>query len=352
MPTLSRWFTNHYERLTGEGKQALAESFETLRSAFFQEDVAAVTKSLPTVYQLSDAFDEPAIRLAADYYAILLNTAWRGDLARGLDLATQGVVRSARVLQPGETLEWYLRETLLDAWLSTDGKGYASDVLKVLEGIDTEGWPIDMSARVEILRACVRVQIDSTCGVDALATITGLLPSLTCWEPAYRHRLRGMALTWAGRLQEAIQDYASAAEEFRQMGFPIAANDSRLSMGIALLQAGDVDQALEVLRASLSAGERLPNRAQVGMAQGSIGQGLIAQSNSADGYAWLNTSLETLDGLGWLRLEAEFALERIRAGDEIGAENLDADYIDASRRVARLRSTDLRRELENLRDGS
>ena len=100
MPTLSRWFTNQYERLAGEDKQALAESFEMLRSAFFTEDVATVTHSLPTVYQLSDAFDEPAIRLAADYYAILLHMAWRGDLARGLDLATQATVRSARVLQP------------------------------------------------------------------------------------------------------------------------------------------------------------------------------------------------------------------------------------------------------------
>ena len=135
------------------------------------------------------------------------------------------------------------------------------------------------------------------------------------------------------------------------MGFPIAANDSRLTMGIVVLQAGDTEQAMEILRASLSAAERLPNRAQTGLAQGSIGQALIAMDDHADGYAWLNTALETLDGFGWLRLEAEFALERVRTGNEIGGANLDADYADASRRVARLRSTDLRSELENLRGG-
>jgi len=118
-----------------------------------------------------------------------------------------------------------------------------------------------------------------------------------------------------------------------------------------VLQAGDTEQAMEILRASLSAAERLPNRAQTGLAQGSIGQALIAMDDHADGYAWLNTALETLDGFGWLRLEAEFALERVRTGNEIGGANLDADYADASRRVARLRSTDLRSELENLRGG-
>jgi hypothetical protein len=349
MPTLNRWFTSEYQRLFADSKDPLAESFETLRSAFFTEDLATVRATLPHVYELTNHFHEPVWRLAADYYAILMEMIWYGNLAKGLDLATQAMIRTSQLLLPGDVLEWYLREVLLDAWLSTDGPGYAADVLAAVAEIDVEGQPVDMRARLIILRAFAETQADPACGGEALKMVMSVLPTLTCWETAYCLRVRAMGLGWADRPAEAARDYEGAVAEFEAMGYRIAANDSRLSLGDALSRAGRVEAGIDVLRAALSAAEHLPNRAQAGMAQGGIGLALIRLERFRDAHEWLSAALDTLSGLGWLRNEAEYALARARisATSAFTTEPHDRHY--ARQCIERLRSTDLRLTLDTLR---
>jgi hypothetical protein len=347
MPTLNRWFTAEYHRLSAEGKDPLVEAFETLRSAFFSEEVAIVHTTLPRVYELTNLFHEPLWRLAADYYAILMEMIWHGNLAKGLDLATQAVIHAAQ-LRPGEALDWYLREVLLDAWLSTDGPGYAADVLAALDEIELEGQPVDMQARLIILRAFAVTQADPACGHEALQMVMSVLPTLTCWETAYCLRVRAMGLIWANRPAEAVRDYEGAVAEFEGMGHAIAANDSRLSLGDALIRAGRPEDGIDVLRAALSAAEHLPNRAQIGMAQGGTGMALIMLDQPEIACEWLGAALTTLEGLGWLRSEAEYALARARLSGAAGYASEPDDRQYARQCIEKLRSTDLRLALDTL----
>lgn len=347
MPTLNRWFTAEYRRLASEGKAALADSFETLRTAFFKEDVPSVLIGQRRVHYLSDSFGEPAWHLAADYYGILHEMIWKGDLTSGLDRATRAMIVSSRVLQPGAPLEWYLRETLLDAWLSTDGRGYAPAVITAIDEIGDEGLPSDIAARLAIVRACAEALLDPASGAAAYQTLLAIVPTLP-WERAYCLRLGALGLTWAGRYDDAAADYEAAMNQFEAMGLRISANDSRLAMGETLIQAGDAGTALEVLRAALSAADRLPNRAHVGMAQGGIGRALMMTGQFAEGYDCLGEALGTLKGLGWLRVEAEIAMARAQAAITAGLADWQADVGDVYRRVERLRSTDLRAKLESL----
>lgn len=350
MPTLNRWFTKQYARLNDEGKAALAENFETMREAFFREDVPQVQGSIPYLYQLTQHYDEPEWRLATDYYAILYEMVWRGDLARGLDLATQAALRLHRTMSADAPLGWYLQMVLFDAWLSMDGRGYAPDILRAVDAIDGHGLPDEITARLAIVRACAEVQLEPESGASSLQAILGILPMLTCWEEAYCLRVRGMGLMWAGRAEEASRDFEHATSEFERMGFPIAANDSRLSMGDALLHAGYIDQSLDVLYSALSAAERLPNRAQLGMTQGTIGKALIGHGQHEAGADWIGAALNTLDGLGWHSTEADLALARVHATYTMGLPTFVDDFADAARRAERLRSTDVRIALNALQD--
>ncbi|HEC21403.1 MAG TPA: tetratricopeptide repeat protein [Chloroflexi bacterium] len=352
MPSLRRWLEREYHRLEVEGKAALVERFEAFNRAFFEADCDATLAALPELYRLADALGEPALRLVARYYAVIVDIYWLGDLAGGLDLATRSLVQAGGLPGANGIPAFFIREMLFYAWLETDGPGWASDVLAALEEIPRHALPPDLALRHDLLSvSCLAWggQPD-----EALARLLALLPALD-WPRPYHHSLRADALAQAGRLEEALADYEAAMRGFERMGYAIDGNAARLGLGDALVKLGRPDEGLEVLRAALARAERLPNRAHIGLAAGLLGQAQARRNALDEADEWLRRALETLDGLGWLRLEARFALDRLdlcrRAGCNPGAEAWQAARDDAARRVARLRSDDLKRELKALLTG-
>jgi hypothetical protein len=105
----------------------------------------------------------------------------------------------------------------------------------------------------------------------------------------------------------------------------------------------------------LQAGD-LPNQAHIGIGLGLLGASLIHQDMRNEGLGCLTVSLETLEGLGWLRTEAEIALQRLTICQEkektTPGQICEGTIADAERLVYRLRSDDLLTQLESLRKDS
>lgn len=347
MPTLRRWFEREYIRLEAEEKRALVDRFETFSHAFFEADYQTALNALPDLYRLADALGEPAWHLVAQYYAISAEIYWHGDLTRGLELATEALVRARTMVGLDPVLELYIRETLLYAWLETDGPGYAPDVLSVLDELSPDLLAKDLATRFALLRTYGMAY----CGApdEALALVFSLLPELSDWPPPFHHALRGEALGRVGRLDEALAEYEQAERGFEELGYVIERNATRLGMGDMLVRTERAEEGLRVLRAALSAAKHGINRATTGVAQGLIGKALAAQGQPGEALDWFTMALETLDGRGWLRTEAEFSLERLKALQLTDGHRYATRWqADARQRIGRLRSTDLQRELATL----
>jgi hypothetical protein len=338
MPTLRRWFGREYARLEAEGKSALAVGFEAANRAYFEGDYAVALGAIPEVRRLAEALGEPAWQVVADYYAATAAIGWQGDLSRGVALATQAVVRARRIGSHMATLDWYAREALLGAWLEVDGPGYVADVSDALDELPQAGMPPDVRTRFAIIRArCLAVRGD---GEAALRLALEGLHTLE-WPEPFEHSLRATALGWAGRHDEAVSSYRAAMDGYRGPGMAIERVGAQLGMVEALLALGRVDEALHLLDAVVEPARGSINRAQAGTAEGLTGQALLAQGSPADAANWLAAALGTLDGLGWLRSEAEFALRRVEAlsvaGTGRSSEAWRAAVDDAATRIGRLR---------------
>jgi tetratricopeptide (TPR) repeat protein len=348
MPTLYNWFEREYERLETEGKGELVKQFDAFRRAFLDYEYRAALDAIPVLHELTDALGEPGMRLATDYYRMAAETYWLGNLAHGLDIATQSTVRARSVLYAGEVLELYLRIDLLFAWLDTDGPGYAAEVLAAFN--EMPGYlPRDLAVRFKILHVYDLMHGGAT--EEALAMIFAILSELgEDWPRPFHHFMRADALARVGRLEEALADYRTAMQGFNRMGHTIEGVAMQINAGSTLVEMGRVEEGLEALEAAYSAAGRSLNRAHVGMAQGAIGGALTRLECYAEAVEWFTGALGTLDGLGWLRLEAELALERLRVARQWGgaAERWGAWESDAWRRVGYLRSTDLRDELAGI----
>ncbi len=308
MPTLSRWFDEEYERLHRAGKSSLAGSFDALRAAAFASDAPAVLAALPELASLADALAEPVWRLVAAYYAIFVETQWRGDLSRGLDLATQAAVQAMREPRARPVLALYLQESLLGAWLCAGAPGYADDVLNAADEVLSLPLPADLVARFQIAQWQAWVTLDPGCGPAALRAVVEHCPSLD-WPEAYNRQLLASALSWAGRCDEALVEAEAAAALLEVQGHPIEATEARLLAGSLRAALGDVEGALDTFQQALSAAERSINRAHVGFAQAGIGRALIALEDPPGGAAWLGDALSNLSGLGWLHAQAEIHAE-------------------------------------------
>ncbi len=349
MPTLRQWFEREYERLDGEGKSTLVDCFEAFNRAFFEGNYAAALDLIPDLTRLAEALGEPVWQVVVDYYAATASTYWRGDLGRGLEIATRAVVRAERLGAGRSIPALYAREALLYAWLETDSPGYAGDVSAALDEFPPDRLTPDLAARFSLVRAhCLAATRQ---GEAALSLALRSLPALE-WPEAYQHNLRASALGWAGRHTEALEAYRAAIRAFDELGHSIERNGARLGQAEALLALGRADEALAVLEEVLNAAERSINRAHAGCAQGLTGRALLVSGDLEGAAAWFGAALETLDGLGWLRTEAEYGLARARALHGIASAEAQAAVEAAERRARRLRSGDLRQAVEELRRGN
>lgn len=347
MPTLCRWFEQEYDRLYAEDKAELILSFDAFRRAYFDYDYQSVMQAIPDLYRLAAAFDEPVIRLATDYYRMVAEAYWLGDLSTALDLATASAVRARTMLGWGTILETYLDFNLFFIWLDIDGPGYAPDVLAAL-GADCADLPRDLALRFELLRAYALMQNGD--GQDALTLILATLPELgDDWPQPFRHAMRGDALAGVGRLEEALADYRLAMRGFGSLGHFIEATAIHISIGGTLVRLGNAAQGLKTLHAAYSAATHSLNQAHVGQAQGEAARALADLGHHRAAIEQYSAALDALEGLGWLRLEAELALERLKIVRQAGANELQEQWeADARRRVHRLRSTDLQHFLAEI----
>lgn len=346
MPTLRRWIEREYERLDAAGKNPLVERFETLNQRYFEADYHTVLSTLPDLYKLADSLREPVWRLVATYYHITAAIYWQGNLQRGLELATTATVQAHRLVGDYSVLGIYIRERLLYAWLDTDGPGYAVDVLAAVAEIDQNGLEGDLARRFDLVRAqCLAAMGENQ---EAFEITTALLPDLD-WEMPYHHILRAGVLAGVNRLEEALNEYRAAHRGFREINHTIASNDAQLGIGDMLLRLDRTQEGLDELRAVLSSAQRGLNRSHIGLAQALIGRGLAQQRKYGKAVGWFTAGLETLNGLGWWRTEAEIAVEKLKAMHDMGFTS-DNDtwiegYHDATWRVERLPSIDLNEEL-------
>lgn len=352
MPTLYHWFEQQYERLTRESKHELVNGFEAYRQAFFDYDYGAVLSMLPRLYDLTEAFHEPTIRQAVDYYYMIAKTYWQGDLTAGLDIIHRAALQAQAKPGAGSVLELYLRLKLLYAWLDTDGPGYAHDVIQAVEE-SPNSLPPDLALRLDVLR--MYALLSSSDVKQARDLLAETLPKLgPDWLPPFRHSMMADLHVESHEYHDALYHYRHARQGFEQMNHTILSTAMQIGIGGALIEMEEYEAAQQALREALSAAERSLNRAHVGFALGQMGKALGMAGDHQAGIDYLNRALETLDGLGWQREEAEYALTRLRfakyAGVAIPLEQWDRWKQDAHRRVMALRSTDLRGALSEISD--
>jgi tetratricopeptide (TPR) repeat protein len=171
------------------------------------------------------------------------------------------------------------------------------------------------------------------------------------WPAAYHHALRADALQHVGRLDDALAEAEAAITGFVEMGYPIEANGIRLQTADLLLLLDRPGDALERIDEALSSAERLPNRAHMGMARGLLGRALVCVGDQSEALNALTEALGTLDGLGWLRHEAELSLVRYEVACRasfVGPRQREQWQADTEARVRRLRSVDLLAALRRL----
>lgn len=342
MPTLNNWLHREYDRLVRQGKSELAECFDAYRQAFFDFDYQTVLGNVPVLHSLSVEYDEPGFRIATDYYRTVLEAYWLGDLAKGLDIAHQSAARARHLWGVNAVLELYVRLNLLHAWLDTDGPGFAPTVLESLDSSSAQ-LPTDLGLRFTLLQATSLMRLGQ--GDRAYELMQGVLarPELD-WPAPYHHALRADALQHVGRLDDALAEAEAAITGFVEMGYPIEANGMRLQTADLLLQLDRSGDALERIDEALSSAERLPNRAHMGMARGLLGRALACVGDPGGALNALKKALDTLDGLGWLRHEAELSLagyEVACRASSVGPRQRDQWQADTEARVRRLHSTDL-----------
>ncbi len=348
MPTLRRWFEREYRRLHAEGKSALVTRFETFRDAFFEGRYQSALDALPDLHALADALQEPAWHVVIDYYASSASTYWRGDLAHGLDFATQAVVWAERQAS-GDVVAWYAREMLFYSWLETDGPGYAGDVMAALAEIPTGSMPDDLAARFALIHArCLALTGASQ---EVMSLVTGVLPALD-WPPPYQHSAQAGALASIGRWEAALAAYRAAIRGFDGPAYTLDRTAAQLGLGETLIALGRLDEAARLLEQTYHAAQRSINRAHVAGAQALIGRVAAARGQHQLALTWFEAALDTFSGLGWLRSEAEIAVQRLTtwtaAGADEGSEAWKLAWEDAWRRSRRLRSTDLEAKIETL----
>jgi tetratricopeptide (TPR) repeat protein len=351
MPTLRRWFEHEYARLEAEGKAGLVAGFEAFTQAYFEGDTVRAFPALDELSRLAASLDEPLWQAVLDYYAAAANINWRGDIAQGLQLATQAVVRSSR-LNGNPVPALYAREVALYAWLSTDGPGYAGPVIEALDEVPAAGLPRDVVARFGLVRAHALAHLGR--GEEAARAAAVSVPYLE-WPRAFELCAAADSLLWRGRWDQAAHAYRQAARAFDQHRWTVEANATLLGSLEAALRAGDLAEALRALPPVVERVERGINQAHRGMAYGLHGRALLAQGAPDEAAAWLELALAALDGLGWLRLEAELALSLLKAivmaGLPVHHPWREQARTDAEARTLRLASRDLDVELEALAAG-
>jgi tetratricopeptide (TPR) repeat protein len=353
MPTLRRWFEAEYERLQAEDKGTLALAFDAFCDLYFDGHPVEALTALPDVRALAHALGEPVWEVIADYYDASAHINWLGDLACGRDLAVRAAVQVAHLNAPIPAL--YARETLLAAWLDTDGPGYSADVLAAVEEIPRHAVTPDVAARFDLVRANALAACGE--GDHAARTALAALPALR-WPPAYQYSLKGSTLLWTARPDDAADAFRAAIEKFEGAGQHVERTGAVMGLGEALLALGELDDALATLDAAHEETQRSINRAHVAQARGLLARVLLAMESPRDAADWLDVALDAFDGLGWDRAEAETAVLRLyalrQAGRARGA-TWEAALWEAERAIGRLRDggrgSDLADELDAFSNG-
>lgn len=349
MSALQYWFEDEYQRLWAEGKSPLAQQFQAFIGDFFTPDYDGARLHLPTLYAIVNALGEPAWRLVLSYYHANILIYWQGELARGLQLIIDSTVQAAGLTVQDAPIVYHVHEVLLHTWLEVDAPGQAESVLAAADHARSQLQDTELVARYDVVRARCLAQLGRA--DDAIDAFHSALTGLGS-PPAFLFSLRGSIAGLLGAYEQAAADYAEATRAFEVLGYHIEANASRISQGYALLLGNRLEEAMTMLTAALLAAQNSINRAHVGMAQGSLGQVFLRAGYPDQASTWMEAALSTLEDLGWLRYEAEIAVERVEALLKLGSPpSLAGAIAEADRRVSSLRAADLQKHLAALLSG-
>ncbi|NDJ34880.1 MAG: hypothetical protein GYB64_09445 [Chloroflexi bacterium] len=338
MDALRRWIDEEARRLQAAGKSGLLDLLENFLDAFFGAQYTHAAALLARLEEAIEAYQEPSWRLLTAYYRALIALNWEGNVAGSLDIALNGYLTAERLGPRAATLRMFLHEVMLYAWLATDGPGYAStalDTLAQLRTVDNES-----AARADLLRAhCLAHQGR---GAEGSQTLNRLAAELD-WPAPYLHSLRGTSLLWQERYPEALHAFERALSGFGEFAMLHECNEIRLAIANLHLDAGDYQASIHAAEQLLVRASDTGNDGHLGLGLAVLGSALHRHGQWLEAIGCLTVALETLYGRGWLRDEAEIALERITICGKLDDHHLcdETIHAEAAQRVYRLRSTDL-----------
>ena len=343
MPSLRRWIETDSQRLRQAGKSALVERFEQFNRDYFDSNYGAVISAYSDLYQLAERHKEPLWGLLTQYYEATSSIYWRGNLARGLDIATQLIIDGKKFRTRVAVPMVYFQEILLYAWLETDGPGYAQQVLDVVTTTLSTLKQSDLIGRYQLLQAqCLVTLQDQQTAYDLYLSASSLLLD---WPTPYHQGIKATALMAVDKLDEALPLFKSALLGYGELGLLFECSETRLRMAEIYLKRKQFEQAILLAEDVLNqANGIIHNQAHIGFGLHLMGQALVRQGLIAEGTGCFAIALETLDGLGWLRTEAEIGLALLKHRDKSGQPDnfTRADMLeDVRHRVYRLRSDDL-----------
>lgn len=340
MPTLYDWIQYEYELLAANGKQSFADSFEDFRQHFFAGHYEIALNAVYDLRQGADALGETNWLGVIDYFEAASELYWRGNLAAALDRITNGLLTfQGKEHAPA----WYTMELAFDIWLAMDALGYAPKVLQSMRQVRVRSLPDDLQARFDLVKAKSLAALgDVKPASEIVLSRLDVLP----WPEAYLSSLRGEVLIWQRRYPEALEQLQLAVKQFTDLGMPLEACGIQLLVAQVYHEQGRYDRALAESEQVLKAAEGGVNRSQSAFTLGQMGKTHRKMAQNEQAVATSKAALSRLEGLGWLRHEADYAMTSLYASVDVGGDWAN-EYRQAERCVYRLLSTDLQNELED-----
>ncbi len=340
MSTLYDWLQLEYERLLRQGQPGFVEQFEGFRKDFFAAEYHKALTEFSVLRQTASLLKQPKWIAIIDYFEAAAELYWRGNLAAALDHITSALLVFNKT---SDIPTQYALELVMDIWLATDGPGYAPQVLQSLKDPALHTVGLDARARFALIRARALATLGQG---EAAADLVNAQLNMLDWPEPYLISLRGESLLWQARYGEAAVQLELATAGFAELG--MLAEHGNVQLTLAEAQAGQhqYDKALETLETTIASATKTVNQSNVGHALGQMGMVLRQMGNSRQAVASCQEALTHLDGLGWLRSEALYAMEILFA--QVGGETVidHTARLQAEKKVFRLLSTDLAEELE------
>lgn len=346
MSSLQRWLEIQRHKLGLSLWLELSLCVARLDTLIKRESFTAAEHLLPEVYGLIAQHGLADWRVFVQLMESSLALVAGGNLKQVMDIAMQALTTAEKL--PGahdHALRLGARLMLIRCWLKTDDVGYAADALAVGEESLSQNNAGDwrfwfLASNAWALWAMKRQE-------EANALLRVLLADLPRWaSTADEIEGRGYIAYRMQRQAESAQYYREAAARFEAEGLVYGATRCQLNRALCLYETGDHDESMRLLEQTLPRTLRLTNPHYQSLAYCFRGRNFLATQDYERADDDLGRALAFFEGRGWLRDQAQIAIERLEAMKAMGNHPEWEQVAGKARRhVARLRSTDLQPRL-------